>query len=237
MTWFILYVVIIGFMLGISYLLAVKGIGQEAASRNLFHLLPWFLVGFLLSSMAPLLARWQYASWGIVLVYVISVGIWLLSWPSRKRAAGSLLLGAGRTWQNKLLFWNGVAEVAVAIVITWVAFGAIASPPDTALQGEIYAINQIPKVAFWWTVATFFVSIGLNKLELRENGICFLYTFISWQRMKSYVWERSKPNTLTVRFAPLLPLLPGFISIVVPKQHCDEVNQIIQTHLSTVPSF
>ncbi|MEM9977183.1 MAG: hypothetical protein AAF808_06090, partial [Cyanobacteria bacterium P01_D01_bin.2] len=79
--------------------------------------------------------------------------------------------------------------------------------------------------------AVFLLSAGLNRLELRENGMCFLYTFIPWQRMKAYTWEASAPNTLTVRIKPRLPLLSDCMSIRVPKACRDDVDQVLHTHI------
>ena len=225
----------------IRYLLAVKGLGKEAADRDIRYRVPRFLVFFVLlltvaplvrAFIVPLLAQWwKHSDWAGFLGGLFVFGIWPLSWLARKRAAGRLLLNVGRTWYNKQLFRAGVVGIALAVIFSLVVFATITSFSDAVLQQEeIY--HQAPKIAVAWLLPAFGISLGLTKLELRENGICFLYTFVSWRRMKSYFWERSKPNTLTIRFVPLLPLSPGFMSIAIPNQHRNEVNRIVQTHIS-----
>ena len=199
-------------------------LGSFTANRNLRYVLPWLLLGMLVPLVISLLD--SYALNVLYALYAVTVLLWLLSWPLRSRKAGDLLFNAGRTWNNKLLFWIGSLEVGVAAVITWVSLIAIADLPDTPEP-----MAQLSKVLFWWTFAVFLLSVGLNRLELRENGMCFLYTFVPWRRMKAYTWETSAPNTLTVRIKPRLPLLSGYMSIRVPKSCRDDVDQVLQTHV------
>ena len=207
-----------------GYWLTRTALGSFTANRNLRYVLPWLLLGMLVPLVISLLD--SYALNVLYALYAVTVLLWLLSWPLRSRKAGDLLFNAGRTWNNKLLFWIGSLEVGVAAVITWVSLIAIADLPDTPEP-----MAQLSKVLFWWTFAVFLLSVGLNRLELRENGMCFLYTFVPWRRMKAYTWETSAPNTLTVRIKPRLPLLSGYMSIRVPKSCRDDVDQVLQTHV------
>ena len=244
----------------VIYLQTLRGLGQEAADRNIRYMRPRLLVSLLLGFLAsfflviavPLLARgwnltplvvrwWEYTGSGSFLLYgpavivLFFIGIGLLSWPLRKRKAGSLLLDAGRTWHNKQLLRGGKVGIVSAIPTTLIVFVANVSLPASLRQQEIY--HQALVLAVVWAVPAFAISLGLmTKLELRENGICLVCMFISWRRITSYEWERSKPNTLTIRFPPLLPLSPGFMSIAIPSQHRDEVNRIVQTHVSVSSS-
>ncbi len=224
MTWLIFSGVLIGVALGSGYLISAAILGRKAASRNIRYGLPWLLMGFALAFVFAILMRWQRPSGDLFSsVYVAGVLAWLLSWPVRKRGAGDLLLNAGRTLQNKLLFWIGVLEVGVATYFTW---------PSLIVPVRSVEYISILQVIFWWVFAIFFLVLGSSQLELRENGLSFMYTFVAWQRMKSYAWEPSKPNTLTIRVKPYLPLMPGFISITVPKPHRDTIGQIVASHIS-----
>lgn len=167
-------------------------------------------------------------AWFFYLVCSIGMGFWLLSWPVRKRKAGHLLLNAGRTWHNKMLFWIGIAEIAVAAVITWVSVVTLTDLPDISSA----IAPAFTKISFWWMVALFIVSVGLNKLELRENGLCFLYTAIPWRRMTSYTWETSYPDILTIRVQPRLLLLPRLMRIRIPAAHRHEIDRIVQTYIA-----
>jgi hypothetical protein len=201
-------------------------IGHEAARRNLRYAVPWLLFGFALAFTIPLFGRYGWVSFYIL--YAVGISIWLISWFFRKQEAGALLIDIGRTSQNKFVFWIGLFEVAVAVLQTWLFFMLVSNgiPKYTSLELEI------SRLVFWWSVASFFVAIGLNKLELRENGICFMYSLIKWQRINSYDWELVKPNVLTIRFKPRFPLSPGSMSIAIPEEHKkDVVSHILDEQL------
>lgn len=224
MTWLIFSVVMIGAAVGSGYLVGAIILGRKAASRNVRYGLPWLLMGFALAFVFATLMRWQRPSSDLFsLAYVMVVLTWLLSWPVRRQDAGEVLLNAGRTLQHKLLFWIGILEVGVAIYFTW---------PSLIVPVRSVEYISIPQIVFWWVFAIFFLVLGLSQLELRENGFCFMYTFVRWQRIKSYAWEPSRPNTLTIQVKPYLPLMPGFISITVPSSHRDAVEQIVAAHFS-----
>lgn len=224
MAWFIFPVVVISVAIGSGYLVGVMILGKKAASRHIRYGLPWLLIGFALAFVFAILMRWQRPSGDFFsLAYVAGVLTWLLSWPVRQQGAGNVLLNAGRTLQNKLLFWIGILEVGMALYFTW---------PSLIVPVRSVEYISIFQVIFWWVFAVFFLVLGLSQLELRERGLCFMYTFVTWQRMKSYVWEPSRPNTLTIEVKPYLPLMPKFISITVPKSHRDAIEQIVATRIS-----
>lgn len=86
-------------------------------------------------------------------------------------------------------------------------------------------------LAFCWSFALSLVAIGLNQLEFRENGICFMYSFVTWQNILSYRWERLQPNTLTIQFKPYVPLFPGSSSMAIPAKHREAVSHLVQKYL------
>ena len=225
MLWVIVYISFAGASLGLGYWFAAKFFGDEVASRNMRYMAPFFVATFAIAFLTPLLVPLGGSI--LLAVIVASVFVWLLSWPYRKRGAGNLLLNAGRPSQNKLIFWVGIFQGLVASYFTSQLFFEDLPSSEAGITSLIGAIC-------WWMLTIFFLAIGLNKLEFRANGICFQYMFIAWRRMKSYSWDRSKPNTLTVHFAPLWPLLPGFISIKVPNAHRDSVDDLVATHLSNL---
>ncbi|MEL7509996.1 MAG: hypothetical protein AAFN42_21920 [Cyanobacteria bacterium J06554_1] len=229
MTWFLAYVVFVGLILVLGHGLLARAIGQAAARRNMSYVMPWMVVGFAIAFTAFLITPLRQTGWSFFyLTYVIGSGLWLLSWPWRKRRAGSLLLNAGRTWHHRVLFSVGVLEVVIAAIITWITWVAMTDFVD--ISSTVVQLSL--KITFWWMVALFILSLGLNKLELREDGLCFLYTVIPWRRMKSYTWEATHPNTLTIRIEPPRFLcLPNSMSIRVPEAHRGAIDQIIQTHI------
>lgn len=161
------------------------------------------------------------------LLSAIGVGIWLLSWPFRKRNAGRLLLALGKTLQNKLILWTAWLVIGFAAHMTWMLLGELIRFPESTTPIEV-AI----KIIFCWSFAVYTLLLGLNGLEIRENGLCFLLTVIPWRRIQSYVWQPSHPKLLTIQFERL-PLLPTTMNIKVPGQHRDTVDRIMATHIPT----
>jgi hypothetical protein len=229
MTWIwgflIFFLALMTISVGIGYAIAAGMIGREAAQRNLHYALPWLLLGIAIACLIPLLGKYGWISF--FTLYTVGISIWLLSWFFRKQEAGVLLLDIGKTAQNKLLFWVGLFEVAVAGFMTWLFFEQVSMGlPQYSSLG-----TEVSKLAFWWSFSIFFMLLGLSKLEFRENGICFMFSFIAWQRIKSYDWEQSKPNTLTIRFEPRYPLFPGFMSMSIPAKHRDAVSHVLNERL------
>jgi hypothetical protein len=221
----IFFLVLMVISLGIGYAIAQGMIGREAARRNLRYVLPWLLCGFAITFLIPLLGKYGWVSFYIL--YAVGMGIWLLSWLLRKQESGVLLLDVGKNVQSKLLFWVGLLEVAVAGFLTWLFFEQVSRgfPLYSSLGIEA------SKLVFWWSFAIFFMALGSSKLEFREKGICFMFSFIAWQRVRSHHWEPSKPNTLTIRFKPRYPLFPGFMSMAIPAKHRDAVSHILNERL------
>lgn len=225
MAGFIAYVLIFLIVgLGIGYLIATKMLGHEAATRNIRYVLPYMAVGAAFGLMLTQLDG-VYSQLAFPLIYVVGVSVWLLSWPSRHRDSGGLLLRAGRNSQSKLSFWIGVFEAIVSAVLSLELFLVpISSFEDVS--------SEIALVATFLAISVFFISIGLSKLELRENGLCFMFMFIAWSQMTSYKWEPSNPNTLTLKYKPRFPLMPGFMSIKVPPRHRADVDRIVQMQVN-----
>ena len=232
MAWFFGYIIFISLVLLGGYLLVARTMGPTVARRNIGYALPWMLVGLALSLTPALVALGGPIIWSsFYLSYVIIVGLWLVSWPLRKRKAGELLLNAGRTWHNKCLFWIGLIEVVIAAMITWISWVSLTEFSNTSNT----VVHSSLKVSFWWMLAILIVSLGLNRLELRENGLCFFFNFIPWQRMQSYTWESSHPETLTIRVQSRIFFLPGTMSIRVPEAQRDRIDHVLKDYIPFSP--
>ena len=231
MAWFLSCIIFVCLVVLSGYLTA-RAMGKKAAFRIIGQTLPWMLLGLAIVATSSYVAYWKQSGWSFVhIAYIITVSLWLLSWPVRKRKAGRRLLNAGRTWHNQVLFWVGIAEGAIAAIITWVSWATLMDPANTSTTVAQLSL----KIAFWWMIAVFIVSLGLSRLELRENGISFLYQVIPWQRMKVYTWDTVYANTLVIQVYPRLVLLPASMSIKVPENHRDAIDRIIQTRIPFTP--
>ncbi|MEL6490667.1 MAG: hypothetical protein AAFQ95_11950 [Cyanobacteria bacterium J06621_3] len=223
-------------VIGCGYLWIASAIGQEAGLRNtrygLVGLLTLFLITIMMPQIASQLSEKTLSNLHILYwLPIIGFGSWGLSWPYRKQEFGDLLLDAGRTWQNKVLFWIGLIEAGIATFITWLSSRHFLASLDSA--GGLLQILQVraPQVIFWWTIAILLISTGLSKLELREKGLCFLWTFVSWQQISAYWWENSQQNTLTIKVRRRLLLSPSFMSIRTPARYRDAIERIVNAHI------
>ncbi|MEO0457235.1 MAG: hypothetical protein AAF152_11745 [Cyanobacteria bacterium P01_A01_bin.114] len=226
-VWSVVVVILATGAIGGGYWVSERIVGHEAARRNLRYGWPWVMLGFAIAFLTSMaftywgnLLGWRFFPLILPLLFVLGVVGWLLSWQFRKRSAGDLLLNAGRPPQSRFLFWIGLFEVAMAIYMTATALFR------QSLYSEGMILN-LTGVVFWWTLAAFFLALGLSRLEFRKNGICFMYAFIPWVRMTSYGWEASKSNTLTIRLQSRLPVLPSFMSISVPERHRSAIDRIV----------
>jgi hypothetical protein len=222
----LILVVLIAAAIWVGHVEAERKIGRETARRNLHHTIPWVLLsGFSLVFVISLLGRYSWVIFCII--FVAAIGAELISWFLKKQKAGPLLADLGKTSQNKSDLWIGLFSVAVAVFQTWFFFTLVphGTPESTSLKSEIF------KLFWWWFSAVHFTARGLDKLEFRENGICFMGAFVRWQRINSYAWESDKPNVLTIRFKPRFPLLLGLLSITIPEQHKHVVSDILNERL------
>jgi hypothetical protein len=229
MTWFlgflVFFPVLIAISLGVGYAIAAEIIGREAAQRNLRHVLPLLLFGFAIAFLIPWFGKNGWISFHILCG--VGISIWLLSWSFRKQEAGALLLDIGRNVQIKLFFWFGLFKVVIAAFMTWLFFQQVSKGLSQYSSLEIEA----SKLVIWWS-AIIFIALGSSKLEFREKGICIMFSFIAWQRVKSHNWEQSKPNTLTIRFKPRYRLFSGFMNMAIPTKHRDAVSHILNERLA-----
>ena len=220
----IFFIVIMAIGLGRRDAIAKGMTGREAAQRSLRYVFFCSLFGLAMSLLISSLGKY---SWVIFFISPVGISIWLLSWAIRQQEAGALLLDVGKTSQNKLFFWVGLFQVAGAGFTTWL----FSEQVSRGLSQYRSLDTQASILACYWGAAIFFMALGLNKLEFRENGTCFMFSFIAWKRVQSYHWEQSKPNTLTIRFKPRYFRSPGLMSMAILAKHRDAVSHILSERL------
>lgn len=225
MTWFwgflILFFVLMAISLGIAYAAGKSMLGREAIQRNLRYALLWIFLGFAIGLIIPLFGKYALLVFkAIQILYVVGLSGWLISWLFRRNKAGSLLLDTGRTLQNNLLLGCGLLEIVLMGFLTLAEL-----PRYFGLNSKAFDL------IFWWSFPVLFIALGLSKLEFRANGICCMLSFIPWERIRSYTWDRSKPSTLTIRIKREFPLFLGFMSILVPTNYRDAVSQLLSEKL------
>ncbi len=227
-TGLILLLIVIVPAMAIAYAISYRTVGRQAAQRRLGSMLPAFFVGFGLSFLNRHGFLGKYGSISFYFICSAYVVLWLLTWNWRKRKAGALLLDAGQLSRSKLILWVGVLVPLFAVFDTWSAINKI----STGLGNDTELVEEISRLVLLWSSAIYFLSMGLSRLEFRENGICYGLSMVKWEKLISYSWSQEKPNILMISFKQLhYRFLTGFWSLRIPSAHRDAVKQILAEHL------
>ncbi|WP_171975985.1 hypothetical protein [Brasilonema sennae] len=212
--------------MAIAYAISYRTIGRQAAQRRLGRSALLILLAFFVALGLGSLGK--YGSISFNFLFAAFVALWLLSWNWRKRKAGALLLDVGRFSQSKLMLWVGVLEALFAVFNTSSAINKI----STGLGNDTKLLEVISQPVLFWSLAIYFLSMGLSRLEFRENGICYMLSVVKWEKLTSYWWSQDKPNIVTIEFKqPPYLLSTGLRSLRIPSAHRDAVKQILAEHL------
>ncbi len=220
-----LFLLFVAIAIVCGYLLTKKTLGSQAANRSLVYAIPWILVGALLPIVLSLAG--QYALIVLYAAYAIAVLLWIASWPLRKKQAGPLLLRVGTTLQNRILFGFGLLQTGIAIALTL-------SELDLFTGGLVTTsgvISGLAKLAFWWTLAILFLSIGQSNLELHERGLTHLFAWQPWERIVAFGWDDDSPTTLILKVKPRTFFSRKYLTISIPSAQVEEVDQLLENYL------
>ena len=220
-----LFVLVVVISLSVGYAIARSILGPQAAKRNLLYSIPWILAGAFLPLLLASVGRY-----GLTILYALYAGsvlVWLLSWPLRRKEAGERSYEVGPTAQNKMLFWVGLLQVGIAIAMTISLIDIFTGPLVTT--GGI--ISGIIKIAFWWTIALLFILLGRSRLEIRENGLAYLFAWQPWARIKAFGWDDDNPNTLILKAAPRTFLSRRYITFSIPAAQQTDMDKLLEDYL------
>ena len=229
MVWALLIIPIgVGLLLG--YTISTAAIGQKAAWRNLLTSTSFVLLIFpLIFALFFLPQPWrEQVSIGVFTVFSVIIWISILTWPRRKRRAGSLLWNLGRPSTHRVILIAASLFFVIAILQTVVSIELARKGVSKSYGSPEYHLSQI---IFYWSLAIYSFWAGLSRLELRENGIYFKFGLIKWAQIASYQWEGTKDNTLTVWLKQRFPFFPTR-SWRIPIVHKPSIERIIAQYLS-----
>ena len=211
--------------LSLGYLFLRSVFGRQAAQKNLAYAAPWILLGGLAGLLVPFLG-----AYGLVVLlgfYILVVAIWLISWPTRLKGAGVLKLSVGKTTQNESLHWIALVTTAGAIALTILLLDQLTGPLTT-LTGIISGLIQI---LFFWTMPLFFYLLSRTHLEIRENGLAYLFAWQPWERISAFGWDDDQPSTLLFKLVPRSPISRRYMTMTIPTAQVETVNKILERYL------
>ncbi|MGC1307356.1 MAG: hypothetical protein WA885_09015 [Phormidesmis sp.] len=220
------FLLLMAIALAVGYLIARALVGPQAAKRNLLYAGPWMVGGAIALICISLLG--QFGLLALYALYTVGVLGWLISWPWRKRQAGELLMQVGRTSQTKLLFWVGLFQVGLAIAMTFLLLDQVVG----GIVASLGILSGLTQIVFWWTIAILFLALGRSNLEIREEGLCYLYAWQPWERVEAFGWDDDKPNTLILKAIPRTFLSRKFVTLSIPPAQKEAVDQLIDDYLA-----
>lgn len=164
---------------------------------------------------------------GIFILFSIILWVSILTWPRRKRRAGSLLWNLGRPKTYRILLVVGILFVFSAIFQTLLIIELIIKGfSGSSIIPEYYVAQTI----LYWSTAIYFLWAGFSLLQLRENGIYYKFGLIKWEQIESYTWEGKKGTMLTVWLKQPIPLFQTR-SWTIPVVHKPTIEQILNQYL------
>ena len=204
-----------------------------SARRRLRYVVPWLGFGLTIALLILWLEKYRNPRDGFAIFSIAFFSLFpaacsalALTWFLQQQEAGILLLNLGRLRQTKHLIWVGFMWAAVASLNTWRFFEQAmigSSSSDSGVQASM--------VIAFWSFAIGYVALGLSKLQFREKGVWFLFSFITWQKIRSYHWEQAKPNMLIIRFEPQYLKLADCMNLTIPAPHRDAVTRLLDERL------
>jgi hypothetical protein len=144
----------------------------------------------------------------------------------RASRAGRLLLDLGRLPPRRLWFFGACAAIGV--------LATAQSVSDWRLSG-FHAAKGFTETLFWLTLTLESFSGLLSRLQVRENGILAFFELIEWDRIDSYEWMGGPGGTLILslrRQAPFFGVVPGKVTVSVPSEHRQRVEQVLADRCS-----
>lgn len=211
--------------LSLGYLFLRSVLGRQAAQKNLAYAAPWIVLSGLAGLLVPLLGA--YGLVALLGIYILAVAIWLISWPARCKGAGALKLSVGKTAQNEALHWVGLLTTAGAIALTVLLLDQLTGPLTT-VTGLISGLVQI---VFFWTIPLLFFLLGRTHLEIRENGLAYLFAWQPWERIIAFGWDDDQPNTLLFKLVPRSPISRRYMTMTIPTAQVETVDKILERYL------
>ncbi|MBD1865035.1 MULTISPECIES: hypothetical protein [Trichocoleus] len=206
---------------------------RKATRRNYqFQFIPFLLFltlcGVGLVFLLPALVAIEYGIQSFFIFNTVVLLASLLNGFLRIKRAGALLIDTGKIPQGKTFLWAAGFQLGSALVYTWGFFSDGIPSPDRLAKG-------LPMLVLLLTLAAASLVGGLGRTQFREKGICSLGGLLEWQKIKSFYWESSNPNTLTLELKPRSSLIfQRFGSIPIPERHREAVNQILNQYVQAV---
>jgi hypothetical protein len=208
-------------------------VDHRETARICLHAVAFVGVFILFGLSASLPGPLKNRAW-ISFYLLLSVVFWAYIVIIRPRHKRQVLLVLGRLTDKVMLVNGGIlALCGIGLLVVGL------------LEADVEEISFIS--LFLLSVAAYFFSVGLSRLEIREGGIWYLGLFVKWERIESYKWEGVVKNDIDVilypkRFVTLTVsvrrrlLFSRAIRLNIPSIHKDAVDSLLAQYVSGATS-
>lgn len=132
-----------------------------------------------------------------VLLYIIGMGIFLLTHPKRQARAGKLLVSLYQPRTQAFQISQAVIRLLFVLLMTVLVVISYAMYAIVAINEMSVPLFQLvfTILALLWIQGMYMLFIGWNQPEFRERGIWLNLRLVKWDSIRSYGWKRSPKNT------------------------------------------
>jgi hypothetical protein len=233
----IVFVSVLTASLFIGYKRAEKIIGRAAAWQNtkvgikssIFSILAIVSIFFLVflfsghdfAKTLPYLLI--FTSFSFVFLFFIPFFVLILV---KKKWLGAELLDVGRNAQNRSFI--AVAWFQLALGVPFCFFSIFLN-----LNSDLNVTGILILSQSLFLVGSGFVSLALSKsgLKFYENGVYGMHAFIRWENFINFKIEKTKQNTLRMKYKNSMPFVPGFLNFALPVEKREVVEEFLRAKL------
>jgi hypothetical protein len=169
---------------------------QSFLKSSLLTVIMSLLVGAALILSAILVDQRQFVLLP-VLLYIIGMGIFLLTHPKRQARAGKLLVSLYQPRTQAFQISQAVIRLLFVLLMTVLVVISYAMYAIVAINEMSVPLFQLvfTILALLWIQGMYMLFIGWNQPEFRERGIWLNLRLVKWDSIRSYGWKRSPKNT------------------------------------------
>lgn len=212
----------------ISYAIVACQLGHRVALRRvpiLFACLAAALVGiFAVLRLLP--SEWEDYAWsGFLLLFSLSMWVYLVISLIRSSQAGDTLLEIGRP-RGALVI--GIVGTGCAL---WVGVYSILQVIAAHKAESISQIRHLSRSLFWVTLSAHLLLVWLSKWSIRERGIMVYGQILKWEKIQGFHWDKDKPCTLALKVKRRF-LWWRTLYVPVPLDRREAATEILECNLS-----
>jgi hypothetical protein len=211
----------------VSFFVAKKAIGNEAALQNITYAIPSAVIGILFALGLSILPNTKDLFKYFLLIgglLNLSILVWMMF--RNKSFKGEIVHTFRPTQQSKILFGYGIFQLISQPILL---VSSVSLYLGTGLNaGEIFnrMSTQISSVVLMMSLGAFFLYMSQRSC-IHQYGLNFSGFFVCWERITRYKFENIPQNTLRARYISDIPIVPGIIILAMDSNDKAKLLEIL----------